>query len=354
MKTLRIYSVLPAPLEYRYHEYLAAKENGMHFTLFIGDDASSIKATRSRFQNVWQVYNCRVSKILSFKYQNQTIPNFIFGSYDFFFIQAHFKYIDFWIICFINLILRRKLIVHGQGLYRYRKPGLLRMLAYFIVIRSCCKYVCYNEYCMLDLKAKIPKTIRQDKVFYVNNIIRVNNQNIQLRQNVDILFIGRLREQTRANEFLKVFSRSDQTRQFHVIGDGPQLLALQEQYASDSRIIFYGGLTDHLEINAIAEKCSFGVYPGNSGLSLVHYAALGLIPIFHNNLWDHMGPECGYFQDYLDDVSFDKDNLESILHRIEEIERSGRTLELRNNMLELYNSITLESFGEKFGCMLKK
>jgi glycosyltransferase involved in cell wall biosynthesis len=354
VKDLKVYSTLPAPLEYRYQEYLAAKSKEIDFTLLIGDDSSSIEESRMKFHNVGRVINCRVSSIWKLKYQSQTILRFLFGRYDYFFIQAHLKYLDFWIISFLNLILGRKLLVHGQGLYRYEKPGFFRSLAYFMVIRSCHKYVCYNEYCMLDMQRKIPQKIRKKKIVYVNNIIRVENKNKLNRDNDDILFIGRLREKTGAEEFLKVFSDSDENRKFHVIGDGPQLLTLQEKYATDQRILFYGSLTDHEKINSVAAQCAFGVYPGDSGLSLVHYAALGLVPIFHKNLWEHMGPECGYFIEYLDELSFDKGNFDAILAKIRQIDHLGRTPELRNSMLELYSSIQLESFGEKFASLLTR
>ena len=298
MKKVSVYSVLPASLEYRYEEYIEASRQGIDFKLLIGDSGSSIGQSKLMFQKIWDVTECRVFQFKKFNYQTSTIGKYLFAKYDFFFIQAHLRFLDFWIICLCNIVLRRKLIVHGQGLYRYKNPGVLRRLAYLLVLQGCFRYLCYNEYCLTDLRTKLTFSSHKKKATYANNYIRVETSAEIQKNNVDFIFIGRLRENTGIAELLDVFSRSNEDRNFHVVGDGPKLAVLKGKHAADDRIHFHGAQSKSLEIKRIASKCAFGIYPGDAGLSLLHYAALGIIPIFHNNLSRHMGPECAYFEKY--------------------------------------------------------
>ena len=49
-----------------------------------------------------------------------------------------------------------------------------------------------------------------------------------------------------------------------------------------------------------------GCYPGNAGLSVVHYFSLRLPPIIHDDICSHMGPEPSYVKDGINGILFSK------------------------------------------------
>lgn len=344
----KLISVLPAPLEYRLLEYIELKKTCRHICLIVGDANSSVFPTKSAFAKNFEIIVSKVKKFGPFFYQSNTIRSFITLDYDAFFIQANFRYLDYWVIILLNLVLRRNLLIHGQGLYRYKKRNLLRSFAYWISISACRKYVFYTEQCLEDLYPKKLKRVKREKLVFANNFIRLKNPVAPESKTKwdEILFIGRLRPGARVDEFLA--QASDGSNIVNVVGDGPDLWWLRQKYAQFNNIKFFGAVTDEETLIEISQNCGYGIYPGDAGLSLLHYAGLGLVPVFHNSFTDHCGPEFQYFRDMFDCVCFDKDNYAQALEKIVLIQDKHLWLEYSQKAHMIYCETDKESFGKTF------
>lgn len=49
-----------------------------------------------------------------------------------------------------------------------------------------------------------------------------------------------------------------------------------------------------------------GCYPGDAGLSVVQFMGLSLVPVVHDQLHRHMGPEPGYVKDGINGRLFER------------------------------------------------
>lgn len=344
----KLVSVLPAPLEYRLLEYLELKHNCKEIHLIIGDANGSVCRKSNSFHAHFAVTESRVKKLGIFFYQTRTIRSYIFSDYDAFFIQANFRFLDYWVICILNIFIKRNLLVHGQGLYRYKNVNYLRSLAYWISLRSCSKYVFYTKQCLEDFYPKKIRRISRRKLEYVNNFIRLEEpiDPKSKKKNSEILFVGRLRPGNEVDNFLT--EASVRSTAVNVVGDGPDLPFLRKKYAKFDHIKFFGGVIDEKELNLISQNCGYGIYPGNAGLSVLHYAGLGLIPIFHNSFCEHSGPEYQFFKELFDDICFGKGNYGEACEKIEFIKANGLWLQIASKAYAIYNSTETESFGKVF------
>ncbi|MCG6267266.1 glycosyltransferase [Vibrio furnissii] len=353
-------SVLPDYLSYRLEEYKILKKD-FDITMIIGNQGTGIKKSKIDFHNNFEVTSSSVKKIGKMFYQSKTILSYIKDDWDVFFIQANVRYFDYWIIIFLNIFLKKNLISHGQGLYRFDNPGVLRSCLYKLIIKSSRKYLCYNEYCHKDLRYKIEHC--ENKSIWANNFIRFKGEDnadgdidTDINRGVesqDILFIGRLRERNGLSEFIEKFLSSNLGLKckLHVIGGGEQLELLRSRYKDKPSIIFHGEIIDEMEIKSVARVCKFGIYPGDAGLSLLHYSSLGLIPIFHNKYSSHMGPEFAYFDNYFQFITYEKDNYEDAIRVIENILEKN---ELNGCMFkEVYRQVESQSFGQIFNNLVR-
>ncbi|MEF1291879.1 hypothetical protein [Vibrio sp. M260118] len=346
-KRTKLISVLPDYLSYRLNEYIELS-NEMDVNLIIGDSGVGFKEYKEKYHAAFRCKVSKVTKIWKFFYQSKTVKSYLFDNYDVFFIQANFRFLDFWLIILLNVLLNRNLLCHGQGLYRYDKPSLIRRLVYKYVVSSSKKYICYNSFSSNDLKSKIGMSERID---FVNNTIRFSSTTSlprSKRYDGDLIFIGRLRKRSNVLELISAFESShiSLSRKLHIIGDG-ELLELCRDSSKSANVIFHGHISDECEISRISEPCSFGVYPGDAGLSLVHYAHLNLIPIFHSEYSSHMGPEFAYFLDIEEHVSFIRGNMDDAILRIENITEINFEY-VSKSMSRCYQSIDEKSFGKAF------
>ena len=63
---------------------------------------------------------------------------------------------------------------------------------------------------------------------------------------------------------------------------------------NNNKQLSYYGNVDPSDIPEVSNNCHIGVYPGDAGLSVLHYMCLGLCPVTHSSLRVHSGPEPAY------------------------------------------------------------
>ena len=81
-----------------------------------------------------------------------------------------------------------------------------------------------------------------------------------------------------------------------------------------------------------------GVYPGDAGLSVVTYLALGLPVVVHDDLYKHMGPEPSYVSEENGKL-FTRGDCESLKTSIDILRSSCRLKLMSLNNLKFYSTI---------------
>lgn len=252
-------------------------------------------------------------------YQFGFISALIFRRPSVVFITADFRAVHFWLTLLISSISKIPLFSHGQGLYDKPQTGLLRKLLFRFVLRFSSKYVCYTESVRQSL---ISVGLNDDKLAVMDNTL-VNSCPVELADKSPenrVLFVGRLRE---GSELGLLFEAMEKLRNagldiaLDIIGDGV-LKTVFENIAREKQlsIRFHGAIYDDKTISDISKRCKVGVYPGDAGLSLVHYMSLSLIPIVHGTLTKHMGPEPSYIVDGKNGLFFERGNPDSLAEKI--------------------------------------
>ncbi len=72
----------------------------------------------------------------------------------------------------------------------------------------------------------------------------------EIKKTNDLVFVGTLTKSFDLNIVIKIFINSKIKSVFHIIGDGPELAKLRENFKNDSNIKFYGFLnqSEYLKI----------------------------------------------------------------------------------------------------------
>jgi len=104
----------------------------------------------------------------------------------------------------------------------------------------------------------------------------------------------------------------------------------------------------------LSKDCKVGVYPGDAGLSIVHYMSLSLVPIVHSDLTKHMGPEPSYIKDNENGLMFirnDKDSLADIIKKV--LINKELTKKLSKNAFNTYLVLNSPTMAEKLINIMK-
>ncbi|OWK40078.1 Glycosyl transferases group 1 [Pseudomonas oleovorans subsp. oleovorans] len=215
-----------------------------------------------------------------------------------------------------------KVFSHGQGLYSKRHVGGLIAWLYRTAARLSHRYVCYTE---LSRQTMLAAGCPPEKLAVADNAIRfsvdaANMQKTSTEQGV--LFVGRLREQCNLEHLVDAVARLRIRHPevvLHVVGSG-ELEADYRARFDQVWVIFHGAVYDDARILEISRDCRVGCYPGNAGLSVVHYFALRLPPLVHSDMPAHMGPEPSYVQDGVNGMLFSREQkAEGIAAALEKI-----------------------------------
>lgn len=284
-------------------------------------------------------------------WQSGLIKYFLKEKPDILFITANPRYISTWLLLILSKIFNKKIFLHGQGLYSKEKISIFNKIIFFLFNKLCNTYICYTK-SSKDSLEHLP-IYKKSKVAE-NSIL--NNYSIR-KTNItskNILFIGRLRKGSNLELLINVITSINAKRSLEekifleVVGGGDLLEKYKKDFQYDW-ITFHGVIYDNKLISNISKKCSIGCYPGDAGLSVLHYMSMSLPVIIHSDLKKHMGPEASYVKNNFNGIYFERNNQESLKSSILQILDSTILLsKLQNNAYETYLKITNPPLSERF------
>jgi len=239
------------------------------------------------------------------------------------FMTADFRALHFWLILVISKMLHIPIFSHGQGLYNKPVSSLLHKLMFKVTTVLSDSYVCYTHSVFNSL---IAIGIKKEKLSVMDNTI-VNSSIVRPEEKTNLedrlFFIGRLREGCNLEflfDVMDLLKKRGNPIGLDVIGDGLQREHLESVVDSlGIDVKFFGMIYDDKMISEISRNTSIGIYPGDAGLSLVHYMSLSLVPIVHNDLTKHMGPEPSYIRDGINGLLFKRNDKNSLAKTIENL-----------------------------------
>lgn len=215
-------------------------------------------------------------------------------------IAANPRALSFWMALFVCRLRGIACYSYGQGFYDKLQPPRWLVLAYQVLIASSRCYICYTASGVESLR-------RQG----ISGTLRVAENSLQLTAptppdeksgaELGVLYLGRLREGCNLGLLIDSMTaaraESALDLKLHVIGDGSFAAALKARYSGLDWIRWHGEIYQQAAVRKIAEHCRVGCHPGDAGLSVVHFMGLSLIPVIHDRLDLHMGPEPSYVVD---------------------------------------------------------
>lgn len=252
-----------------------------------------------------------------------------------------------------------KVFSHGQGLYSKRHIGGFTAWLYRTAAKLSYRYVCYTE---ISRKTMLAAGCPPEKLAVADNAIRFSTDAANLKKTGSeqgILFVGRLRQECNLENLVDAVARlrSDHPDTvLHIVGSG-ELEADYRARFSEPWIIFHGAIYDDSRILEISKNCRAGCYPGNSGLSVVHYFSLRLPPVVHGDIPAHMGPEPSYVIDGINGITFPREQKsKGIAAALKRIWRMSPTefQEISNAAFTEYLRLNSPSMGEKMIAILKE
>lgn len=221
---------------------------------------------------------------------------------------ANIRDLTYWRILFLCRKLDIKVYSHGQGLYSKKHPKFFIKLLYRTAIKLSHRYICYTS---LSRNSLITAGCPASKLEVADNSIEFTTSAVLHSKSgteEGVLFIGRLREHCGLEDLITSLQKLRLAHPeliLHIIGSGELEKKYREAY-SDSWVVFHGAIYEDSKILDISKTCRIGCYPGDAGLSVVHYFSLRLPPIVHNDIFSHMGPEPSYIQDGINGITFCK------------------------------------------------
>ncbi|HCN66071.1 MAG TPA: hypothetical protein DIT33_22095 [Pseudomonas sp.] len=264
---------------------------------------------------------------------------------------ANMRDITYWCLLFLCRAKRIPVFSHGQGLYSKRKINFINRVIYRTAVKLSYKYICYAA---ISKKSLVSAGCPTEKIFTADNSIKftADASNVTKTGNESgVLFIGRLRNQCGIEELVTAAASARMKNQdltLHIIGTGELEKNYREHY-KEPWIHFYGAIYEDSEILKISSKCRIGCYPGDAGLSVVHYFSLRLPPVVHNDISSHMGPEPSYIKDGVNGITFhkrpDSSGLSEAIEKIWQMPHS-EYIKLSNTAFAQYQSLnnpTMES-----------
>jgi glycosyltransferase involved in cell wall biosynthesis len=275
----------------------------------------------------------------------RTRPSYIF-------VTADLRALHFWILLFLCRITGVKIFSHGQGVYDKPRAGFIRKTLFKIVMLFSTKYVCYTN----SVKKSLTNIgINSKKLMVMDNTIK-NEFYVEPSHKDEfanrVLFVGRLRDGSNMELFfdaLTLLKKKGINFTTDIVGDGSQSSHYKElAKESELDIIFHGSIYEDKKIAQLSKKAVIGVYPGDAGLSIVHYMSLSIVPIIHNDLLKHMGPEPSYIEDGVNGLLFSRNDKNSLATNIElALNNKELSLEIATNAFRTYKKLLEPSMAEK-------
>ena len=244
------------------------------------------------------------------------------------FVFADLKNLTLWLCLFYGIITGNKVFLHGQGVFKKKHVSNVTKFIWGFALRLCYKFIAYNEFVSSEMNIFFPKY--RHKICFCSNSLQdenLNRSNDTFEKNYGILFVGRIREGSKLELLLATIVNINKKRlnvgksllQLHIIGSGTERNELETKYQNHNFIFWYGMIYEPVTIAKIAQYCSVGIYPGDGGLSIVHYMGMGLYPLVHNDWKSHMGPEPWYVTKLESPITFKRDSQASLESAIDSL-----------------------------------
>lgn len=234
------------------------------------------------------------------------------------FLPAYTPHIGILSIAFLSKLLKVSLYVHGQALFKKPCPNFFDIAISRFWLFVSYKYISYSSLGLEFPFSSSSKVVVVPNRFESLSNLNVRNncfENISLKSDLDqfgLLFIGR--DRPGSNLDLLISSTNllfDEGLRIHLHIVGTSGL-------NNDRVSYYGSVMPS-DIPKIAKLCHLGVYPGDSGLSILHYMCLGLCPITHSSTRLHCGPEPAYVSNNINGCTFERSSLKSLTDLIRKL-----------------------------------
>lgn len=215
-------------------------------------------------------------------------------------IAANPRALSFWMALLMCRLLGIACYSYGQGFYDKPHPPRWLVLVYRLLIASSRCYICYTASGVESLRRQ---GIGGTLLVAENSLLLSTPSSPEEKSGTElgVLYLGRLREGCNLGLLIDSMAaaRTGTTLdlQLHVIGDGSFAAALKAEYGGLKWIHWHGEIYEQSTVREIARHCRIGCHPGDAGLSVVHFMGLSLIPVIHDRLDLHMGPEPSYVVD---------------------------------------------------------
>lgn len=247
---------------------------------------------------------------------------------------------------------------HGQGFYDKPAPPRWLVLAYRAMLALMHGYIAYSESSAESLR----RAGVGGRLSVAENSLEldaITTPEEKTGREPGVLFLGRLREGHRLELLIEAMvlarTRTGLPLELHVVGDGAARPALQTRYADIPWLHWHGGRYAHAEVRDIARSCRVGCYPGDAGLSVVHYMGLSLVPVIHDRLDLHMGPEPSYVVDGDNGRRFaHADGLDSLAGILAELFTSPDTGRLAERAHARYHSLNTPPLAVRMARILER
>lgn len=269
-------------------------------------------------------------------------------------IFANPRYFSFWTTLICARILGIPSYAHGHGLFKKERITFGHKLMYFLILRLVTSYVCYAP---VVLASFLKYGFDEKKLSVAENSI-VNCCPVAAHEKtgkeLGVLFVGRLREGCEIGALRQAVQRlrdeNGTPAILHVVGDGICRADL-ENAGFPPWIVHHGLIYDTMEIQRISRDCAVGCYPGNAGLSIVHYMSLSLVPVAHDHIAGHQGPEPAYISHGENGILFPAEMIRRAEHVYESLrsllENPQRVKQLQKQAYETYCRLTTPSLAQR-------
>lgn len=258
----------------------------------------------------------------------------------------------FWLLLIYSKIRGEKLFVHTQGPFNKNSKSFFYRFIYKVIVNFSYKVVLYTKFSFEKLQSF---NLFSDKICYANNTLELPSLEINFEKkhynpgSLKLLFIGRIRSGSGLYSLLN-FIQNNNFFEINIIGEGVHYKELRKKFSNDN-VKWHGAIFSSSQIQKISNQCHFGVYPGNAGLSVVHYLSLNLPVIIHDNLSIHQGPEPSYIIDKFNGFKFknsdDKSNLFEMLSNIYNNFPIADYHKMQSNVNKTFYDLSFPSYSQK-------
>lgn len=273
------------------------------------------------------------------------------------FIAANPRHLSYWYTLLYCLLFRIPIFCHGQGPYNKSALSFLRRFLYRMELLLATRYICYTEY---SRQAFHRLGLQSDKLAVADNSLhlkRVRKLPEHIPPGLHVMFIGRLRPGSNLELLIDAMANlSGDNISLHIVGDGEGHDILAQATEKYKWIHWYGNIYEEDKLLEIAERCIVGCYPGDAGLSILHYMALALPVITHDNMLAHMGPEPSYITDGVNGFLFSyTDKLPSLTALLQNIlDQKYDILQAGEQAVATYHELTTPSLGKRLEAIMKE